>query len=90
MTTKKIKLLGFSDLIFKKHPAGMGGYQAVIVFKDGSKLSIIHGEHFYSSRGKRTENSLYEIMDRRGSVKGWRTPKQITAHMKYIQNNPKK
>ena len=79
----------FKDLVFKTH--GMGkeyGIQARTILADGTEISVIQGKHFYNGIGS------YEMMSCRvkqnSGVRGWLTPKQITAHMIYVQKNPKK
>ena len=77
----------FKDLEFKQHTVIKDGTQAIMKFPDGSDISIITGSGTYSGTG------AYEMMSNRTNrgdgIRGWITPEQITAHMKYIQQNPK-
>ena len=78
----------FKDLLFKTHPLGENyGVQARMILPEGTEISVIQGKYFYSGLNS------YEMMscriNRNGGVRGWITSKQITAHMIYVQKNPK-
>jgi len=51
-----------ADLNWKKHPAGLGGERAKVVFDNGYYASILRGGPFYTSDG------TYEVavMDKNG------------------------
>lgn len=77
----------FKDLVFETHPVG-SGVQARITLEDGTEISVIQGEHFYS--GDVTYEMMSDRITSNGGVRGWLTPDKITEHMKYVQKNPKK
>ena len=76
----------FKDLDFNPHSVG-SGIHARMEFADGSKISVVQGEFFYSG------TNSYEMMSDRSKgdgVRGWLSEQQITKHMRYIQTNPLK
>lgn len=55
----------FSDLVFEPHSMG-SGFHAKHYFENGNVISVIAGEHFYSSPRKDLDNpqdyTHYEVM----------------------------
>jgi hypothetical protein len=79
----------FKDLDFKEHGLGKDyGVRAVMEFPDGSKISVLGGsDKFYSSK---VSFEMMSNRSKRDGVRGWLSEKQITRHMRYIQQNPLK
>lgn len=76
----------FKDLDFQPHICGKG-IHARMTFADGSKISVVQGEYFYSGP------SSFEMLSNRSKsdgIRGWISEQQITKHMAYIQRNPLK
>jgi hypothetical protein len=74
----------FKDLKFNPHPVIPDGTQAIMKFADDTVISVITGSGSYSGYGS------YEMFSSRAKgdgIRGYITPKQINAHMRYIQQN---
>jgi len=78
----------FKDLKFKPHPNGFGK-AAAIKLDDGTAISVICGSSFYYC-GTHTYEMMSDRITQNGGVRGYLTEKQITAHMIYVQKNPKR
>lgn len=84
----------FKDLQFNiEHFSGAKG--ATMDFPDGSFISVMAGDReetgHYCTKGISYEMLTNRTNRKEGEeAKGWLSPAQISAHMRYIQTNPKR
>lgn len=88
----------FKDLKFKKHPKTDNAVQATCDFDNGHWISVIGGSSYgIDGDGKYDFDVMSSLLNKRAKYlkiaglspnlrKGWQTKKQVTAHMKYLQN----
>lgn len=86
---KQEELKTFTDLKFKKHSVIENSVSAFIEFNNGHFISVVGGDSksFLYGNG----STSFEVMSSlkvkdTNLVKGWQSEKQVTAHMKYLQN----
>ena len=88
----------FKDLKFKKHPTMDNAVKATYDFDNGQWISVIGGDSYgIDGDGKYDFDVMSSLLNKRANYlkaaglspnlrKGWQTKKQVTAHMKYLQN----
>lgn len=91
----------FKDLKFKKHPTTDNAVQATYDFDNSQWISVIGGNSYgIDGDGKYDFDVMSSLFDKDAKLlktkglspnlrKGWQTKKQVTAHMKYLQNKKK-
>lgn len=85
------QLKTFEDLEFKTHNLIPGAKHAIMKFEDGSEISVVGGgAGMLYGDGETTFEMMSNRTNSSHGVKGWLSKKQITNHMKYIQQNPLK
>lgn len=81
----------FDDLIFNPHPAGFGGIQAKMDFKNGFGVSVVQGEMLYTNNSNEYElavlknGSLCYSTHITNDVLGYLSKDDVTSVMKAIQ-----
>lgn len=74
----------FEDLEFKDHPTYKGGKLARIDFEHGHFISVIYG-HDCIQCGNTTFEVYSGHENGRKTCKGYRTRRQVTERMRYLQ-----
>lgn len=92
---KLINMKTFKDLQFKQHPSDMGGFQAIMEFENGCEVSVVCGEHMYSTPRENlyaaSQYSTYEIATFKDgellndTVTGYLTPDEISEYMSNVE-----